>query len=496
MRAADKKTKDTEMGSTANHSSSLLTDRCKLEDSSRYQTQRQEKERKAARREAKEARKALKKAKKARQTKKAQEKKRARNIRKRQKKMEEIRIKTKDEMDRIATTQNTTEMEKTIKDTKSPCGYHKDIGVTREECQKTASKHCRECSKPGYLAPSICRPTLSNKGTRVTYPIDQLRQPQGKAKETKMEKEKKEALAKQRASEYPRTRPNTRAYCPKSKRVRGKFSVANDKKLKEKEELEKTQAELKTTDQEINGEQNELSQWSVKKNVRIEKVYLTGLEFIKEYDEKKKEEKKTANTLENYSNKKAEENDLSELDRKKEEGAEKQMDKFKQKTIEYEEATTVTGEHCPSISKKKGITQVNDYQRNLDMRKLTEEEDWWQSVIDTFPKDPETGARIIPPVVRKTIFEVEDPKEGLIQAFKENIDGEKDHFYNIFGTAKLMIKQGISHHLLPRIYTDHLMPHNKRKLLRTRPRARKSITALLEYMREKNPKSRRIIRNT
>ena len=492
-RAADKETKDTEMGSTANHSSSLLTDRCKLENSSEYQTQGQEKENEAARKVARETRKALKKAKKAIKEQRAQNRKKAAKLRiKQERKDEKIKV----ERDKIAATQNTIEMEKMIQDTKSPCGYHKDIGVTREECQKTASKHCRECSKPGYLAPSICRPTLSNKGTRVTYPIDQLRQPQGKAKETKMEKEKKEALAKQRASEYPRTRPNTRAYCPKSKRVRGKFSVANDKKLKEKEELEKTQAELKTTDQEINGEQNELSQWSVKKNVRIEKVYLTGLEFIKEYDEKKKEEKKTANTLENYSNKKAEENDLSELDRKKEEGAEKQMDKFKQKTIEYEEATTVTGEHCPSISKKKGITQVNDYQRNLDMRKLTEEEDWWQSVIDTFPKDPETGARIIPPVVRKTIFEVEDPKEGLIQAFKENIDGEKDHFYNIFGTAKLMIKQGISHHLLPRIYTDHLMPHNKRKLLRTRPRARKSITALLEYMREKNPKSRRIIRNT
>ena len=492
-RAADKETKDTEMGSTANHSSSLLTDRCKLENSSEYQTQGQEKENEAARKVARETRKALKKAKKAIKEQRAQNRKKAAKLRIKQERKDE---KIKAEMDKIAATQNTTEMEKMIQDTKSPCGYHKDIGVTREECQKTASKHCRECSKPGYLAPSICRPTLSGKGTRVTYPIDQLRQPQGKAKETKMEKEKKEALAKQRASEYPRTRPNTRAYCPKSKRVRGKFSVANDKKLKEKEELEKTQAELKTTDQEINGEQNELSQWSVKKNVRIEKVYLTGLEFIKEYDEKKKEEKKTANTLENYSNKKAEENDLSELDRKKEEGAEKQMDKFKQKTIEYEEATTVTGEHCPSISKKKGITQVNDYQRNLDMRKLTEEEDWWQSVIDTFPKDPETGARIIPPVVRKTIFEVEDPKEGLIQAFKENIDGKKDHFYNIFGTAKLMIKQGISHHLLPRIYTDHLMPHNKRKLLRTRPRARKSITALLEYMREKNPKSRRIIRNT
>ena len=489
-RAADKKTKDTEMGSTANHSSSLLTDRCKLENSSEYQTQGQEKENEAARRKARETRKALKKAKKAIKEQRAQNRKKAAKLRIKQERKDE---KIKDEMDKIAETQNTTGMEKMDQDKGSPCGYHKDLGATMEECQKTKSKHCRKCSKPGYLALSICRPTFGSNGIRVTYPIDQLRQPQGKAKETKMEEEKKEALAKQRALEYPRTRPNTRAYCPKSKRVRGKFSMATYKKLRDKEELEKTQADLKQTDQELNREQDELSQWSLKKNVKLEKVYLTGLEFIKEYDEKKKEEKKTANTLENYSNKEAEENDLSELDRKKEEEAEKQMDKLKQEAIGDEEPTAVTGENCP----KKGTTLIlNDYKRNSDMRKFTEEKDWWQSVIDTFPKDPKTGVRIIPPVVRRTIFEVEDPKEGLIQAFKENIDGKKDNFYNIFETAKLMIKLGTCHHLLPRIYTDHLMPLNERKLLRKRHRARKSITALLEYMREKNPKSRRIIRNT
>ena len=469
--ATKNKTKDTKMGPTANHSSSLLTDGCKLGNSSKYQTQRQEKKSKRA------TGKALKKARLARKAKKAQEKKRAKNIRIKQERKDE---KIKAEMDKIATTQNTTGMEKMDQDKGSPCGYHKDLGATIEECLSTASGHCHDCSKPGYLAPPLCEPTLDNNGKRVMYEkasadhIDQPRRFEEKTEETKREKKKKEALAKQRKLEYPRTHPKTRA----GKKLRGKFSI--------KEELEKTQAKLEQPDKERNREQDEL-QWSPKKNVRLEKVYLTGLEFIKEYDEKEKEDKKTANTLENYSDKKAEENNLSELDRKKEEEAEKHMDKLEQ------EATAVTGGNCP----KKGTTLIlNDYKRNLDMRKFTEEKDWWQSVIDTFPKDPETGIRIIPPVVRRTIFEVEDPKEGLIQAFKENIDGKKDNLYNIFGTAKLMLKRGTCHHLLPQIYTDHLMPLKERKLLRTRPRARKSITALLEYMREKNPKPRKIIRNT
>ena len=479
------KTKDIGKKLTAIHSRPLLTDRSELA-SSEYQTQRQEKKSKRA------TGKALKKARLARKAEKAQEKKRAKNIRIKQEKREGNRVKNKTG---IVTTPNEAGTEKEVQDTKSPCGYHKDIGATMEECRKTASEHCRECSKPGYLAPPLCEPTLDNNGKRVMYEkasadhIDQLRRFKEKAKEIKMEKEKKEALVKQTALEYPRTHPNTRA----GKKLRGKSSIANNKKLKEKKELEKTQAELKQPDQEHNKEQDELSQWSAKKDVRVEKVYLTGLEFIKEYDEKNNEDKKTENTLENYNNKKAEENNLSELDRKKEKEAEKQMDKLEQEAIKDEETTPVTGENCS----KKGTTLIlNDYKRNLDMRKFTEEKDWWQSVIDTFPKDPETGIRIIPPVVRRTIFEVEDPKEGLIQAFKENIDGKKDNFYNIFGTAKLMIKRGTCHHLLPQIYTDHLMPLDERKFLRTKPRARKSITALLEHMREKNPKPRRIIRNT
>jgi len=204
---------------------------------------------------------------------------------------------------------------------------------------------------------------------------------------------------------------------------------------------------------------------NLKKNARPEKEYITGLKFIKEYNEKKKEDTKPATTLKDYNNKKAEENDSSESDRRKEEETE---------TID-ESIPALTGKNRRSIPKKGRTTLVlNDYKRNLDMRKFTEEKDWWQSVIDTFPKDPETGVGIIPPIMKRTIFEVEDPKEGLIRAFKENIDGKKDNFYNVFGTAKLMIKRGICHHLLPQIYADHLMPLSERNRLQTRPKVRKS----------------------
>ena len=148
---------------------------------------------------------------------------------------------------------------------------------------------------------------------------------------------------------------------------------------------------------------------------------------------------------------------------------------------------TTAGGLRPGILKIGGKEIVlDDYKKNLAMRKFTEEPVWWKSVIDTFAKDPTTGVRAIPPVVKSTAFQVENPKEGLIKAFKENINGSKDHFYNLFETAKMMIRHGICHHLLPQIYTDHLIPINERNLLQSKPKTRSSITALLDYIRKKN----------
>ena len=148
---------------------------------------------------------------------------------------------------------------------------------------------------------------------------------------------------------------------------------------------------------------------------------------------------------------------------------------------------TTTGSLRPGILKIGGKEIVlDDYKKNLEMRDFTEEPVWWKSVIDTFALDPATGLRAIPPVVKSTAFQVENPKEGLIKAFKENINGSKDHFYNIFETAKMMIRHGICHHLLPQIYTDHLIPLNERNLLQSKPKTRSSITALLDYIRKKN----------
>ena len=131
----------------------------------------------------------------------------------------------------------------------------------------------------------------------------------------------------------------------------------------------------------------------------------------------------------------------------------------------YMRVPATIGGYRPGILKMGGATVVPDnYKKNLEMRKFTEEAAWWQSVIDLFAKGPVTGLRAIPPGVKSTAFQVENPKEGLIKAFKENINGSRDHFYNIFETAKMMIGQDICRHL-PQIYTDHLIPLNERNLL-------------------------------
>ena len=146
-----------------------------------------------------------------------------------------------------------------------------------------------------------------------------------------------------------------------------------------------------------------------------------------------------------------------------------------------------TGGYRPGILKVGGSTLVlDDYEKNLAMRDFTEEPEWWKSVIESFAIDPKTGARAIPPVVKSTAYQVEDPKHRLIQAFKENIGRSTDHHFNLFETAKMMIRLGICHHLLPQIYTDHLIPPQERNLLQSKPEARSSLTALLEYIRKKS----------
>ena len=137
--------------------------------------------------------------------------------------------------------------------------------------------------------------------------------------------------------------------------------------------------------------------------------------------------------------------------------------------------------------KKRGPTIVlDDYKQNLDMRKFTEEPDYWQLVLDTFGKDPKTGLTIIPPIVKRTIYEVEHPKGRIIEAFRDNIRGSEDQHHIIFETARMMIKLGIDHHLLPIIYSDYLMPLNERKVLESNPEIRRSLTALLDYTRKKH----------
>merc|ERR1711940_494737 len=50
----------------------------------------------------------------------------------------------------------------------------------------------------------------------------------------------------------------------------------------------------------------------------------------------------------------------------------------------------------------------------------------------------------------------------------------------------MMVKLGIHHQLLPTIYIDHLMPPDERKALQSNPEVRNNLTALLDYIRNKN----------
>ena len=144
------------------------------------------------------------------------------------------------------------------------------------------------------------------------------------------------------------------------------------------------------------------------------------------------------------------------------------------------------GYQSNKAEKRSPTLVLDDYKRILGMGEFTEEPDFWQSVLDTFGIDPKTGLRIIPPIVKHTIFEVEHPKGRIIEAFKENVKGSEDQHHIIFETARMMVKLGIHHQLLPMIYTDHLMPPDERKVLISNPKMRNSLTALLDYTRNKH----------
>ena len=36
-----------------------------------------------------------------------------------------------------------------------PCGYHKQLGMTPEECLDSLPRHCYECSRPNKIAPPV-----------------------------------------------------------------------------------------------------------------------------------------------------------------------------------------------------------------------------------------------------------------------------------------------------------------------------------------------------
>ena len=52
-----------------------------------------------------------------------------------------------------------------IKDVRLPCGFHRVINVSAQDCLRNKPYHCWECSRPGFLAP----PMRECKGTKHQF---------------------------------------------------------------------------------------------------------------------------------------------------------------------------------------------------------------------------------------------------------------------------------------------------------------------------------------
>ena len=92
---------------------------------------------------------------------------------------------------------------------------------------------------------------------------------------------------------------------------------------------------------------------------------------------------------------------------------------------------------------------------------------------------------MITPLMRKCIWEVEDPKTQYVRLIKDHVKEGKDLYTNLCETAKMVLKYGIHHHLLPLIFCDHILPIGERNLVATIPQAKSDLTALIAYINGK-----------
>ena len=131
--------------------------------------------------------------------------------------------------------------------------------------------------------------------------------------------------------------------------------------------------------------------------------------------------------------------------------------------------------------------RLDNYKVNIKMRKFDEEpeSDFWYTVLENFPWSEKYRCRMITPLMRKCIWEVEDPKTQYVRLIKDHVKEGKDLYTNLCETAKMVLKYGIHHHLLPLIFCDHILPIAERNLVATIPQAKSDLTALIAYINGK-----------
>ena len=131
--------------------------------------------------------------------------------------------------------------------------------------------------------------------------------------------------------------------------------------------------------------------------------------------------------------------------------------------------------------------RLDNYKVNIKMRRFHEEPeaDFWYTVLENFPWSEEYQCRMITPLMRKCIWEVEDPKTQYVRLIKDHVKEGKDLYTNLCETAKMVLKYGIHHHLLPLIFCDHILPISERNLVNTIPQAKSDLTALIAYINGK-----------
>ena len=154
------------------------------------------------------------------------------------------------------------------------------------------------------------------------------------------------------------------------------------------------------------------------------------------------------------------------------------------------------GDHDPhqvpgsqAVFKKNGRSYgLTNYAENVAMRgfdKLAKIGNWWKNILNNLPKCPDTGQPMLPPIIRGSLVEVENPQLNIIKMFQNNVRESTDLHFNLAETAKVVLKQGIHHNLLAPLFCDHILPMKERSLVTTIKNCTSDLSVLIEYINGK-----------